>query len=99
MDKDFKKNLLIVTKNEKDLLKKELTFKNANWLSPNQSLRDATGQAGKIKAKIRYRSKPASGVLTINNRFIFDKPQRAITPGQSVAFYKGEELLGGGIIC
>ena len=29
-------------------------------------------------------------------RVIFDKAQRAITPGQSVVFYKGQEVLGGG---
>jgi tRNA-specific 2-thiouridylase len=28
----------------------------------------------------------------------FDEPQPAVTPGQAVAFYDGDELLGGGWI-
>jgi len=98
LNKDFKKNLLIVTKNEKELFKKELTAKNVNWI-PGKEPRFPL----KIKAKIRYRTKFALAILsknleskTYNLKFL--KPQRAITPGQSVVFYKEQEVLGGGII-
>jgi len=99
LGKDFKKNLLIVTKNERDLYKKELTAKNINWISgkiPKLPL--------KVQAKIRYRHQAATATITkiLHSTFYilkFSRLQRAITPGQSVVFYKGEELLGGGIIC
>jgi len=98
LDKDLKKNLLIVTGNERDLYKKELVAKNVNWIL-GKELRLPL----KIKAKIRYRTKFITAILsknlksrTYNLKFV--KPQRAITPGQSVVFYQGNELLGGGII-
>jgi len=99
LDKDLKKNFLIVTKNERNLYKKELVAKNVNWISGR-----APKLPLKVQAKIRYRHQPASTTLTYNLKpktyhLKFNKPQRAITPGQSVVFYKGEELLGGGIIC
>jgi len=89
-DKNIKKNALTVTKNEKDLYKKELRFKEANWIKEAKlSLR--------VNAQIRYRHK--ENLATVKkNKVIFDKPQRAITLGQSAVFYKGRELLGGGII-
>lgn len=97
LGKDSKKNVLIVTQNEKDLLREELTAKNINWISsktPRLPL--------KVLAKIRYRSPSVPAIVRHRNdkTYIvkFEKPQRAITPGQSVVFYRGEELLGGGII-
>jgi tRNA-specific 2-thiouridylase len=29
---------------------------------------------------------------------VFDVPQRAVTPGQSVVWYRGDLVIGGGII-
>jgi tRNA-specific 2-thiouridylase len=53
-------------------------------------------------AKTRYRQQDAPcTVETINDgraTVRFDAPQWAVTPGQSVVFYQGEECLGGGVI-
>lgn len=93
LNKDLKRNLLVVTKKEKDLFKKEVVFKNANWISGK-----APKTLTKLKAKIRYGHNSSLGTIKKSNKFVFDKPQRAITPGQSIVFYKNEELLGGGVI-
>jgi tRNA-specific 2-thiouridylase len=99
VDKDIKENVLIVSHNEKDLLKKELIAKNVSWICPPKF---CFAKFGRAKARIRYKSKEASATVFILKgkkvRLVFDKPQRAITPGQSVVFYNGKELLGGGII-
>ena len=95
--KDFKKNNLIVSNNEKDLFQKELFAKDVNWVSKTKLKFPL-----KVMAKIRYRSALVSAVVSkmkdSRYKIQFRKFQRAVTPGQSVVFYKGEELLGGGVI-
>ncbi len=111
LKKDLRENILVVTKNEKDLYKKELIAKNIKWISGK-----APKLPLKIKTKIRYKHKQASTVISKQKngkiKVVFSKSQRAITPGQSVVFYlprsaspagerqagKDQELLGGGII-
>jgi len=97
--KDLKKNTLIVTPffNDKSLYKKDLIAKNVNWISGKEPRLPF-----KIKAQIRYGHKAVPATIyklkTKSYKLIFTRPQRAITPGQSVVFYRNEELLGGGII-
>jgi tRNA-specific 2-thiouridylase len=55
-----------------------------------------------LQAKTRYRAEPAPAVLvsadTESAVIRFDRRQRAVTPGQSIALYQEDEVLGGGTI-
>jgi len=93
--KDFKKNILIVSRNIKDLGRKEFIAGAVNWIDPQKLPLNA-------EVKIRYKSNFAKAkILKLKGKkvkVIFAKPQKAITSGQSAVFYKGKELLGGAII-
>ena len=56
----------------------------------------------KLSAKVRYRQQDQSVIIENideNSMYLkFERPQRAVTPGQSVVLYDGEVCLGGGII-
>ena len=95
VDKDMEKNLVVVSKDENDLLKTEVKIKNLNWF--------VTPKDQNISARIRYRQKPAPGTFQVgkNGRtgtLVFNTPQRAITPGQLAVIYQGDQMLAGGVI-
>ena len=52
--------------------------------------------------KIRYRSEGVKAmVIPVGEgriKVLFEEPQRAVTPGQSVVFYDNDVVVGGGII-
>jgi tRNA-specific 2-thiouridylase len=79
---------------EASLYSSAARFTGFNWLS---AVAPAPGEP--LAAQIRYRHAPAAARLFLEDagagRLEFDAPQRAITPGQSVAFYRGDRLLGG----
>jgi tRNA-specific 2-thiouridylase len=54
-----------------------------------------------VTAKIRYKADESPATLIPDGdsaEIRFHSPQRAVTPGQAVVFYDGEEVVGGGII-
>ena len=94
--KDMARNTVTVGP-ESALYSASLTAEDVNWLSvpePEQPLR--------VTARTRYRQteNPATLIPEGNGRarLVFDRPQRAVTPGQAAVFYDGDIVLGGGII-
>ncbi len=59
-------------------------------------------QERRVQAKIRYRQAAEWATVLQTDAdtlsVVFDRPQRAVTPGQSVVLYDGDTVVGGGII-
>jgi tRNA-specific 2-thiouridylase len=95
-------NNRIVLGEEKELYSREIVAKKVTWVSAK-----APSEPIAVTARIRHKSNEAVAILSparhceqgeaISDVW-FAHPQRAIAPGQSVVFYKGDEVLGGGII-
>lgn len=72
---------------------------DVHWVRPDRML--APGDSARYQARIRYRQPLESCTLFQRDEgmyVIFDRPQRGVTPGQFVAWYDGEELVGSGVI-
>lgn len=66
-----------------------------NWLI------EAPQGTFRAQAKVRYRQSDQACTVTVSGssvKVVFDEPQRAMTPRQSVVFYQDQICLGGGII-
>lgn len=93
---DKEKNALYLGKNE-NLFSNKLTAGEVNLLTG-----ETFEENIEYDIKIRYSTKTSKGrVKNLPDGKIevsFTEPQRAITPGQSVVLYKGDLLVGGGVI-
>lgn len=94
--KDAKRNAIIVgTKDE--LMGSRLIAKDVTWVNF-----DKLEKSLEVQAKIRYMSKLAEvEVEPLEGDSVsvtFAQRQNAITPGQIVVFYDGDQVLGGGVI-
>ncbi len=94
---DRKRNLLIVSKNKKDLYKKEIFVSPFHFISKKPPRKKI-----EILCKTRYKQllkrailfPPKKGKIKI----VFKKSCLSPTPGQFAVFYKNDICLGGGII-
>jgi tRNA-specific 2-thiouridylase len=97
LDIDVRRNRLVVGPDE-ELRTRHLWAERLNWIFPEK-----LGALLRCQAQIRYAHRAASmKFLPMPDgrvHGVFVRSQRAVTPGQSVVFYQGEKLLGGGIIC
>ena len=90
-----------IMKNELIVGEEDKLYKNIVKLKNFNNLLGIDINNLKVKAKIRYGAKEADAEIHNNNgniEVIFDKPQRAVTPGQSLVCYIDDVLVGGGII-
>ncbi len=96
--KDVAANVLFVAQGGANrwLMSRRLEASAPTWVAG-----DPPSGVFSCTAKVRYRQDDQScRVRVVNDRLHveFEQPQRAVTPGQSIVFYAGEECLGGGII-
>ncbi len=98
--KDLVHNVVIVIQGSDHpaLYCDELRATQLNWLITSPTL------PYKCQAKVRYRQTDQPCTIYQDKddsnmvKVVFDQPQRAVTPGQSIVFYDGEICMGGGII-
>ena len=87
----------IVLGEEDELYKDVLYCNNTNFISIEKLESEK-----RVTAKIRYNAREADATIYPETedvvKVVFDKSQRAITPGQSVVFYDKDVVVGGGVI-
>ena len=87
----------VIIGNEDEIFKTDLIAKDINFIPFDKLEKEM-----KVTAKVRYAAKPAEAIISPYGenkvKVSFKDKQRAITMGQSVVFYDGNTVVGGGII-
>ncbi len=95
---DPKLHTVTVSTDEADIFKTSLVCDTLNF----QKLVPTESAVIRAQGKVRYAARPVQAEVCIvggRAEVRFESPVRAVTPGQSVVFYDGDDVLFGGIIC
>jgi tRNA-uridine 2-sulfurtransferase len=96
VDIDARTNTVVAGRNE-DLMAAGLVANDVRFIDGETPAGDIA-----VEARIRYRSEPVPTTLRMlgggEAEVRFERPQRAVTPGQAAVFYEGDRVLGGGTI-
>jgi tRNA-specific 2-thiouridylase len=86
----------VVVGDETDLLASAVSVDTLNWLA------DPLRPGDRCEVQVRYRSQAVSAVVSGTSgssiHLSLDTQVRAVAPGQSAVLYRGEQVLGGGVI-
>lgn len=100
---DEEKNTITLGDNEDLFTQRVLSRDNVFFINQGENSLPAQYEKKQVVAKIRYSAKPAIATLHQQESgqvaAVFQEKQRAATPGQSIVFYDGDVVIGGGIIC
>lgn len=90
-------NNQVIVGHQEETFNSTLSANKINWIGEVPKDKEI-----EVEAKIRSTSKVKTAILTIKDKdeveLKFAEAQKAVTPGQSVVFYSGESVLGGGVI-
>ncbi|MGN0452183.1 MAG: tRNA 2-thiouridine(34) synthase MnmA [Ruminococcus sp.] len=96
VSKDMEKNTVTLGF-EEDLYSRRVLAEDVNFISIKE-----IKEPIRVSARVRYNQKEQSGTAYITEEGLlcvdFDEPQRAVTPGQSLVLYQGDEVVAGGKI-
>lgn len=87
----------VVIGSEELLLRRRLVADRLSWVAGEQP----SDGPFEVEARVRYKGEDTPAAVEVADgiaRVEFRSPVRAVAPGQSVVFYRGEECLGGGRI-
>ena len=101
VEKDLKRNRLVVEQgaDAPGLFSNCALCSEPSWIAGRAPVEE--GAPLRCRVRLRHRQPLQDCTLILEDagvRIAFDRPQRAVTPGQSAVFYDGDICLGGAIV-